>query len=324
MRAAAAAALTLLLADAAAGQTGGSTPQADSSGNAVRPGAPLDTSGFQYQRRLPDGPAELVTLPLDPAALAHSQGPRRNFADVRIVDDQNAQIPYLLEQRSEPLALDLPISATTPRVPDLAKPSRGTLSFYLINLPYENLPQPVLSLETSEQIFLRSIELGVQREPDRRHKTEWFELLERTTWQHAIQGSPAPSLEIPFRRQWGRELLLIVEEGDNRPLPIRSARLRLPAWQLRFFRPAGPLRLLYGRADLSEPRYDVALLSPAAMSGPAREISAAPEAAISRPTALLSPRIFWIGLSVAVVVLLGLIVRLISSGTGQPSSPPGP
>jgi hypothetical protein len=113
----AAALLILLLADAAAGQTGGSTPQAGVPGNAVRPGAPVDTSGFQYQRVLPDGPAELVTLPLDPAALAHSQGPRRKFADVRIVDDQNAQIPYLLEQRSEPLVLDLPIGVTTPRAP---------------------------------------------------------------------------------------------------------------------------------------------------------------------------------------------------------------
>ena len=324
MRVAAAAALILLLAGAAAGQTGGSTPPVGAPGNAVRPGAAVDPSGFRYQRLLPDGPAELVTLPLDPAALAHSQGPSRHFADVRIVDDQNAQIPYLLERRSEPLALDLSIGATAPRVPDLEKRGRGTHSFYAINLPYENLPDPVLSLETSEQIFLRSIELGVQREPDRRHKTDWFELLERTTWQHAIQGSPAPPLDIPFQGMSGRELLLIVEEGDNRPLPIRAARLRLPAWQLRFFRTGSTLRLLYGRSDLTEPRYDVALLSPSSMSGPSRAITAAPEVAVSRPAALLSPRTFWIALSVAVVVLLGLIVRLISSGTGQRSSPPGP
>jgi hypothetical protein len=321
---AAAAALTLLLGGVAAGQGGGSTPPADAPVNAARPGAPVDTSGFQYERRLPDGPPELVALPVDLAALAHSQGPSRNFADVRIVDDQNAQIPYVLEQHSEPLTVDLSISGTTPRVPDLAKRGRGTLSFYLITLPYENLPQPVLTLETSEQIFLRSIELGVQREPDRRHKTEWFEALVRTSWQHTNPRSSAPPLEIPFPRQPGRELLLIVDEGDNQPLPISGARVLLPGWQLRFFRPPGPLRLLYGRADLTEPRYDVALLSPSAMSGPAREITAAPEVAVSRPEALLSPRTFWIGLSVAVVVLLGLIVRLISSGTGSRSSPPGP
>jgi hypothetical protein len=323
MTTAAAVALVLLLAGSAAGQDGGGAP-ADAPASAVGPGAPLDTSGFQYQRRLPDGPTGLVTLRLDPAALAHSPGPGRNFADVRVVDDHDAQIPYVLEQLSEPLSLELPISGTTPRVPDLAERGPGTRSFYLITLPYEGLPQPVLSLETSEPIFLRSIELGIQRDPDRRHKTEWFESLERTTWQHAIPGSPPPPLEISFPRQASRELLLIVEEGDNRPLPIRGARLRLPAWQLRFFRTAGPLRLLYGRADLAGPRYDVALLSPSVMSGPAREIVAAPEVAVSRPAALLAPRTFWVGLSVAVVVLLVLIVRLISSGTGPRPSPPRP
>ncbi len=166
-------------------------------------------------------------------------------------------------------------------MPDLAKRGRGTLSFYRIELPHENLPQPVLALETSEQVFRRSIELGVQREPDRRHKGEWFESLERTTWQHAVPGSPAPPLEIQFPRLNRRELLLIVDEGDNRPLPISRARLRLPDWQLLFFRPASPLRLLYGRTDLAEPRYDVALLSPSVMGGRAREIVAAPEVALS-------------------------------------------
>jgi hypothetical protein len=324
VKAVAAVVLTLLLADTAAAQTGGATLPADAPAGAVRPGAPLDTSGFQYERRLPEGPSEFVTLPLDAAALAHSLGPLRNFADVRIVDDRNAQIPYVLEQRNEPLTVDLPISGTEPRVPDLAKRGRGTLSFYRIELPHENLPQPVLALETSEQVFRRSIELGVQREPDRRHKGEWFELLERTTWQHAVPGSPASPLEIQFPRLNRRELLLIVDEGDNRPLPISRARLRLPNWQLLFFRPASPLRLLYGRTDLTEPRYDVALLSPSVMGAPAREIVAAPEVAVSRPAALVAPRTFWIGLSVVVAVLLGLIVRLISSGTEPRPSPPGP
>jgi hypothetical protein len=320
VRVVAASTLTLLLAAAAAAQT----PAADAPAAAAQPGATLDTSGFQYERRLPEGPSELVTLPLDPAALAHSQGPISNFADVRIVDNRNAQIPYVLEQRSEPLTVELSITPTTPRVPDLAKRGRGTLSFYLITLPYEHLPHPMVRLETSEQVFRRTIELGVQREPDRRHKTGWFELLEGMVWQHAVPDSPAAPLDIPFHRLDRRELLLIVDEGDNRPLPIRRAALRLPGWQLRFFRPAGPLRLLYGRSDLREPRYDVALLSPSVMSGPAREILAAPEVAVSRPVALLTPRTFWIVLSVAVVVLLGLIVRLISSGTGPRPSPPGP
>jgi hypothetical protein len=320
VRVVAASTLTLLLAGTAAAQT----PAADAPAAAAKPGATLDTSGFQYERRLPEGPSELVTLPLDAAALAHSQGPISNFADVRIVDDRNAQIPYVLEQRSEPLTVELAINGTTPQVPDLAKRGRGTLSFYLITLPYENLPYPAVRLETSEHVFRRIIELGVQREPDRRHKAGWFDSLERVNWQHSEPDSPAPPLDVPFHRLDHRELLVIVDEGDNRPLPISRAALRLPGWQLRFFRPAGPLRLLYGRTDLGEPRYDVALLSPSVLSGPAREIVAAPEVAVSRPAALLTPRTFWLVLSIAVMVLLGLIVRLISSGIGSRPSPPGP
>ena len=118
-------------------------------------------------------------------------------------------------------------------------------------------------------------------------------------------------------------MLLIVEEGDNQPLPITAIRLLLPGWQLRFFRPAGPLRLLYGRADLSEPRYDVAMLTPSAMKGAALEIAALPEPVVSPPAAaLLSPWVFWAGLSGAVALLLGLIVRLTSRAGRRSWRPP--
>jgi hypothetical protein len=314
----------LLLAGSAAGQSGESTTPATAPPAAVQPGAPLDPTGFRYQRALPDGPPDLVVLPLDAAVLAHSHGPQRNFGDVRIADEHGAQIPYVLEPLAAPLTLDLPIAPTSPRVPQLAAPGGKARSFYAIDLPYEELPAPVLTLHTAESIFLRALELGVQRPADRRHKTEWFELLTRTVWQHTDPRAPAPPLEIPLSRRGGRELLLIVEEGDNRPLAMTGAQLLLPGWQLRFFRPAGPLRLLYGHSELTAPKYDIALLAPSAMSGPARSIAAAPEAPVSRPAALLSPRVFWIGLSAAVLVLAGLIVRLISSDTARRPSPPAP
>ena len=83
------------------------------------PGAPLDPSRFRYQRPLAPGDPGLVTLPLDAAALAHSQGPSRSFADVRVVDANNAQVPYLLERRDERLSLDLELRPATPQTPAL-------------------------------------------------------------------------------------------------------------------------------------------------------------------------------------------------------------
>ena len=59
------------------------------------------------------------------------------------------------------------------------------------------------------------------------------------------------------------QLFLVVEEGDNAPLPITKARLLLPSYRLRFFHAGNALlRLTYGRDDLQPPQYDLALLAP--------------------------------------------------------------
>jgi hypothetical protein len=53
-----------------------------------------------------------------------------------------------------------------------------------------------------------------------------------------------------------QELLLVVDEGDNTPLPVTAARL-LPAHRLRFFRERNaPLRFVYGNVNMTPPRYD--------------------------------------------------------------------
>jgi hypothetical protein len=110
-------------------------------------------------------------------------------------------------------------------------------------------------------------------------------------------------------------LVITVDEGDNSPLPITRARLLLPAYRVRFFHPGGGLKLLYGRDDIARPRYDLALLAPQVMGAEALELELAAEdpfAGRSAPS-LVSPRVFWIGLIVAVVALAGLIVKLVRS-----------
>ena len=50
------------------------------------------------------------------------------------------------------------------------------------------------------------------------------------------------------------DLFLLIEEGDNQPLPIEKATVLLPSYALRLFRrPDLPLRLIYGRDDLQAP-----------------------------------------------------------------------
>jgi hypothetical protein len=291
--------------------------------NASRPvpalpmvGAELDVTRFRYLRDIPPGAAGLVTIPLDAPALAHSRDV--NFADVRVVDTAGRQIPYLVERASEPLSLDLTIERLdTP--PATLRADRST-SVYRIRLPHEDLPSARLVLTTSARVFTRRIAAGIEHQPERRRRDPWFETLVTSDWAHADQESPAPALTLSMRQLNVRDVLVTVEEGDNRPLPLDSARLLLPSYRLRLFRERNAaLRLAYGRDDLSPPQYDLALLAPQLMGVAAREVVplAEPTAAPSADTVLMSPGIFWAVLTVAVLVLLTLVVRLVRKADVQ-------
>jgi hypothetical protein len=286
-------------------------------------GAKLDVSGFRYRRPLPEGNEGLVSLQLDAAVLAHSRGHNGSFADVRVVDADGHQIPYLLERRDEPLSIDLALRPAPADRPVLQQQRAGSRSAYVITLPYPNLPAPRVVIETSERVFRRPLQIAVERRPDRQHRDTWLDVLASTTWQHADQGTPAEPLELSLRPGDSVELLLIVEEGDNRPLPVAAARLLLPSWRLRFFKPAAPVSLVYGSDSVAGPKYDLALLAPAVLSATARDIAAAPEQGAPDPRLWqLSPAFFWAGLAVAALVLLALLVRLIRAGTPPPSAVP--
>jgi hypothetical protein len=145
-------------------------------------------------------------------------------------------------------------------------------------------------------------------------RAPWLEMLASASWTHAEQDLPAPPLTLPLGTVTAKEILVIVDDGDNSPLPLTSARLLLPSYRLRLFREKdAALRLAYGRDDLSPPKYDLALLSPQLLGVAATEIVPGPEPSSSAGVSseLVPPRLFWGILIVAVVVLLALIVRLV-------------
>ena len=244
-----------------------------------------------------------------PRSLAHSQGPLRNFADVRIVDEQDLQIPYVLEPRTGPPDGGGAVSRGRPREcrefarPRRESPVRSTRSRcrtrtcrsrsliardVRADLPaVDRARRPAAGRSPSSERLVRVVRAG------RRGSTP-------------NPRTPAPPLEIPFPRSRGRELLLIVEEGDNQPLPIT----RCPAaaaWLAAAVLPAGGA--VAARLRPRRPRRAALRRGDAGAVGdeaaPPGRSAAAPEAVASTPTALVSPRVFWIGLSLAVVVLLG-------------------
>jgi hypothetical protein len=277
-------------------------------------GATVDASKFNYSRTLPSGDAGLVMVPFDAPLLAHSAGLTGAFGDVRVINSSDQQVPYLLERVSEPLSLALTVTKLD-HPPASVEAQPGRRSVYRIDWPFEHLPPPRLVITTSARVFERTITVAAEREADRYHRDRWLDRLARDNWAHVDQDTPATDLTVPLPPIDSKALLVIVDEGDNMPLPLTAARLLLPAYRLRFFRERSQsLRLVYGNADLTPPRYDLTLLAPQVLGVTATEIAAGdelpPHAAASLP-ALVSPRLFWAALVVAVVVLLGLIVRLL-------------
>lgn len=278
-------------------------------------GAPIDPGTFTYNRAIPDGGPGLVALALDAAVLAHSRGPGARFADVRIIDSTRHQIPYVVERRDEPLVIDLALKPASNPAPPALRPAPGhNRSLYALSLPYGNLPNANVAVETSGRVFQRPIELGAIRPPDRRNRDPWFDAFDMTIWTHDDPDTPAPAILLTIRRSSDTNLLLNVDDGDNSALPISAVRLLLPSYRLRFYRPvtASGLQLVYGRDDIAPPRYDIALLAPQVMGAVATDVVIGPEAGrgTTPHTSLISPAVFWALLVLAVVVLVVIIVRL--------------
>jgi hypothetical protein len=262
-------------------------------------GATLDRSGFLYERPLPKAKG-LVALQLDADVLARSSN---SLADVRIVNGKNEQVPYILESLPQPLVLRLP-------VPQRAA-GEGTSSLYRIALPYESLPNgTALVLTTTAPVFSRRVTLRLPaNEQHGREATVVTEL----DWGGTDPAAVPPPLSFDLSRRATRTVELLVDEGDNAPLPIASAELRIPAAALRFYHPGTPLVLLYGNPQIGSPRYDLALLARQIATEKAQtlKLDSAPPPAPKRD-ASDSKKWFWAALLVAVGALLALLARLIS------------
>lgn len=243
-------------------------------------GAPLDRGDFRTARPLGDVKPGLVSLVLDADALAHS----RNLDDVRIVDGHDNQVPYIVEIRT-PVVVPLKVPAPA---------HEGSRTTYHFTIPFDALPHATkLELTTPARVFERCLDL-------RGNARDW----EQQCWSSSDPDKAAPPLVFDCRTT---DAEVVVDDGDNAPLPIASAKLFLPGYALRFTAPGGPLTLLYG-ASLPPPHYDLALIAPRLLAQPARELKPPP---LARKEAHTETHVFWIAIAAAVVVLLAILGRLL-------------
>lgn len=262
------------------------------------PGGAIGKAEFAYRRAVPPATPGLITLPLDAPVLAHA---RADLADVRIADEANRQVPYLVEHRERPLIVELP-----PPVRDTSE-TRNGFTAYDIKLPFDRLPGATLVVETSNRVFDRKVSIdrpAADRKTDR-------EVVTQSSWVHADPETDPPALSVALPQTRIGTLRLVIDEGDNAPLVINRARLLLPSRALRFYHPGTQLSLLYGDAHVESPRYDLALLSTRLFGADSTELAAAAESAIGVARSDTTRAIFWGVIIVAVLALLAILGRLL-------------
>jgi hypothetical protein len=280
-------------------------------------GGAIDASRFRFSRSIPAGAPGLATLQLDAAALAHG-----TLSDLRIATPDGRQVPFLLERLDAPLTLALPLERAPDARDDVAK------SRYRVRLPYEGLPESRLVLRTDARVFDRRVTLEVEPSAtasDARPRgvgREGRRIVASAKWVNTDPATSAPALTLDVPPLASAELTLLVDEGDNAPLPIRDASLLLPNYRLRFVRDGRTtLSLLYGQSNLAAPRYDLALVARRLLGAPAEDVVPTPEGTPVSVTGITPTIVFWVALGVAVATLLALMVRLLKSGSEQAAAP---
>ncbi len=268
---------------------------------AMHPGAALDAAVFSHARRLtvPDAPEGLSRLRLTAEDLAVL---RDDLADLRVADEASRQWPYLIDRDA---ATDLaPLSVTRPR----AEPDRHS--------SYDLIPQAAplrverVVLEVDGGFFDRGFVL------EGRVAGGGAETLSRGRVTRPI-GERRPVL-VDLRPARVVSLKLTIDDGDDAPLAIRSARGRVTLPEIYLTAPAGRYLLLMGSGAPEAPRYELERVRDVVLAVQAAPIAAAAVEA-NRDfslrgrlggTVMRQKLLLWAVLVGAAVVLTGMTLRL--------------
>jgi hypothetical protein len=274
-------------------------------GFAMRPGATLDLRVFAYRRPLvvPASPTGLARVRLDVADLAEA---RADLADLRIVDEQGRQWPYLLERDALTAAVPLGMTQAAreerqTRYGFTPRPSPLRLDGLEIDVDADFLDRPFTLIGTDARGSERPLAGGRLRR---------------------AAGSDEP-LRIAFADTRVTALGLVIQNGDEAPLTITAGRALCPLSELYVAAPPGEYALLAGDSEAAPPQYEIAAMRGAVLAVPAVEVTSGPGgpnpafssgAATARRIAggRLLPRLaVWTVLVLAVVVLTLLTLRVV-------------
>lgn len=137
-------------------------------------------------------------------------------------------------------------------------PSETRLS---LNLGAANLDVASVQIVTDEPLFSRPVTLAVPQVSESAIREQ--PITQGTVFRIAVEGQAASeNLSVPLeQRVRSRELLLLIKNENNPPLPIKSVRIeRRPVYLVFLAKQAGAFHLLTGNEHCPAPKYDLAAL----------------------------------------------------------------
>jgi len=281
---------------------------------AMQPGAHIDVNEYRYRRplRVTSAVDGLSLLQLGADDLART---RDDLADLRVVDTEGRQWPYLLRRGDDVGWADGEWRRGE------AEPGQTRLRIELATAP-RALPIDRLSLHVANVYFQRPFELiGYDRAGQAR-------TLVRSTLRNEIDESGP--VDIAFAEFRAVRLELIIEDGDDAPLRVEAARVRYASPTVFLVAPAGSYQMLLGNPEASPPQYELAAIRDVVYSLAGEEADAGTLAANADYVAPAQRRrgarwwrnaqllVVWGSLIGAVLVLAVLTLRQVRDEPGAP------
>jgi hypothetical protein len=274
-------------------------------------GTALDTTEWGYRKAVKLTRVGVQQLDLDLEVLARAD---ETFRDLRLLRD-GKQRPYILERTSISRKLVPEVSAAN-------DPKRPTVSRWKIKLPHANLPITRLTAASTSALFRRQVTLYEQPSDERGEKYD--RQVGSAAWVRTPPATKAALELMVNARPLTDTLILESDNGDNPPIELAGFQLFYPVTRVLFKAPSEPSTYLYyGNRGAAFPQYDLDLIAPRLLAEEKTVASLSAEEALKKSAAgeLFQSSgtknvIFWVALSVVVLVLLVVIAKLL------PKSPP--
>jgi hypothetical protein len=260
-------------------------------GYLMNPGAVIDVRPFSSRAQIygvfaPEG-STVVRLGPQPLSKA-----RADYADLRIVDDDDAQWPFLIEDGPT-------IDLTLPLPPPV---SNDRTSRYELDLYAKPIRLSGIVLRSDARYFDRGYRVLATAGGTERVLAEGR--LERRPGADPSELAP---VEISFEPARVDSLALSIDDGDDAPLVWSEVSVRFESVDLYLVAPAGSYRLFAGDPSATLPRYELARARDLVLAVAANEVAVdamEPNPDYEPPSNVgLSSVAMWIALAVAVVVL---------------------